>query len=305
MPGHSVLFSADLHGSKQQYQQLVEFALSNPIDSVVIGGDICPKTFLPEDKERFIYLQGSFLDTILPALLSPLKERGIETYLIMGNDDAKINLPILHKRSRGIYHVIHSRRRRLTPDFEIVGYPYVSITPFGIKDWEKYEFSEIPDYCRNELAKRKLAEYRLKGVKSSHEGWEPFLFKEGMAKYESIQKDLNRHVYVKSPRNTVYVMHAPPTHTHLDQVARGHVGSLAIRDFIEENQPYLTLHGHIHETVKLSGSFMEKLKGTTSIAAGNLEGDGLSMIVLDLYDPRKAERVVIPHREGTKTFLEQ
>jgi len=28
-----------------------------------------------------------------------------------------------------------------------------------------------------------------------------------------------------------------------------HVGSFAVRQFIEKYQPHLTLHGHIHETV--------------------------------------------------------
>jgi len=35
------------------------------------------------------------------------------------------------------------------------------------------------------------------------------------------------------------------------------VGSIAVRRFIEERQPLLTLHGHIHESARLTGDWRE------------------------------------------------
>jgi len=42
-----------------------------------------------------------------------------------------------------------------------------------------------------------------------------------------------------------------------------------LRAFIEDRQPYLTLHGHIHETVDLSGDFVERIGRTRCAAVGN------------------------------------
>ena len=47
---------------------------------------------------------------------------------------------------------------------------------------------------------------------------------------------------------TVFICHTPPVNTHVDSISGGrHVGSPAIRQFIEENQPDLCICGHIHE----------------------------------------------------------
>jgi len=48
-------------------------------------------------------------------------------------------------------------------------------------------------------------------------------------------------------RNTILITHNPPKNTKLDIVDSKHVGSAAIRDFIEKTQPRLCLSAHIHE----------------------------------------------------------
>ncbi|MBE0431991.1 metallophosphoesterase [candidate division WOR-3 bacterium] len=49
-------------------------------------------------------------------------------------------------------------------------------------------------------------------------------------------------------RHTILVSHAPPHKTKLDRMFLGlHVGSKAIRTFIEDVQPDLVVCGHIHE----------------------------------------------------------
>ncbi len=46
----------------------------------------------------------------------------------------------------------------------------------------------------------------------------------------------------------VFVPHAPPFGTSVDTLRSGeHVGSTAVREFIERHQPDLTICGHIHE----------------------------------------------------------
>lgn len=51
----------------------------------------------------------------------------------------------------------------------------------------------------------------------------------------------------KYPR-AILVSHNPPKNTLCDDIGNGvHVGSEAVREFIEENQPDLCICGHIHE----------------------------------------------------------
>jgi Icc-related predicted phosphoesterase len=51
----------------------------------------------------------------------------------------------------------------------------------------------------------------------------------------------------KAPRRIV-MSHTPPQGTAVDRIASGlHVGSTAVRSFLEERQPDLCLCGHIHE----------------------------------------------------------
>jgi uncharacterized protein len=69
---------------------------------------------------------------------------------------------------------------------------------------------------------------------------------------------------VKDPRRAVFMIHVPPYDSGLDtapilnenlrptisagDVLRGPVGSTAVRRIIEDYQPVLTIHGHIHES---------------------------------------------------------
>ncbi len=279
-----IIYTADLHGNEVQYQKLVDFAIESNADAVIIGGDIAPKN---QDMDQFIQGQRVWLKEKLPELLLPLKGKA-DVYLMMGNDDCAVNRDLLDGQ---FFHDIHGRRLPLTDDFEIVGYACVPITPFGIKDIEKHDFSDVPEEYAHAYDERKTSNYRLHGFKTSSRGWEPFTFTD---EKDSIQRDLEGELYCKSPKKTLYIMHSPPDGTALDQIPSGHVGSMAIRLFIEEAQPYLTLHGHIHETVDISGSFTDTIGATVSASPGNYcHHDELAVLVFDLEDLAGIERLIL------------
>ncbi len=68
----------------------------------------------------------------------------------------------------------------------------------------------------------------------------------------------------RTPKRAIFMIHVPPYDSGLDtapildenlrptvsagDVLRGPVGSTAVRRIIEEHQPALTIHGHIHES---------------------------------------------------------
>jgi len=291
---HKVLYTADIHGNKIQYQKLIDYAIKIAADTIIIGGDIAPKRRLADN---YIKFQQQFFEHELPKLLYPLKEKLPDSnlFLMMSNDDCKANLDVLEKHSPGLYQLIHGKRINLTKKLDILGYSYVPITPFGIKDWEKFDLSNVPSNLIEEYENRKRTTYRLDGFKSTRSGWKEFQFSQDMEKKDSIQKDLSNKLFQNKPNKTVYVIHTPPNQTNLDQVlTKNHVGSIAVRLFIEDCQPYLTLHGHIHETVDVSGKFKDNIGETLCLSSGNHDSwSKLAVLVFDLYDPKHTDRIIL------------
>jgi len=68
-----------------------------------------------------------------------------------------------------------------------------------------------------------------------------------------------------------------------------HVGSIAVRRFIETRQPHLTLHGHIHESARLTGSWRDRIGRTLLLSAAH-DGPELALIRFDLEHPGNAIR---------------
>jgi Icc-related predicted phosphoesterase len=71
-----------------------------------------------------------------------------------------------------------------------------------------------------------------------------------------------------------------------------HVGSIAIRRFIEDQQPMITLHGHVHESARITGSWSEKIGRSYAFNAAT-DQKGLSIIKIPLDHPAFAERIII------------
>ena len=75
---------------------------------------------------------------------------------------------------------------------------------------------------------------------------------------------------VKDSPLKLFISHAPPFHTSVDIVTNGqHVGSLAVREFIENYQPDVCITGHIHE-----GKGEDKIGRTVVINPGPIKNGG-------------------------------
>lgn len=76
--------------------------------------------------------------------------------------------------------------------------------------------------------------------------------------------------------HTILVSHNPPKDTLCDAISGGvHVGSAAVREFIEKNQPELCICGHIHE-----GRAVDHIDRTEIINPGQLCDGGYVAITL-------------------------
>ena len=83
---------------------------------------------------------------------------------------------------------------------------------------------------------------------------------------EELISDLNIIKEKDSCDNLILLIHHPPYDTKLDTINGGaHVGSKAVRAFIEEHQPLAVISGHIHESFAV-----DKLGSTVLINPGSL-----------------------------------
>lgn len=262
-----LLFTSDLHGSEQVFKKFINAGKHFKVDALIIGGDLAGKALVPfirtQDKMRVngrevslneaekikqdltakgIYyveispeeyqeimadsrkLEDKFKDAMLRTLRSwaeiadtRLRDTGIKVYFNLGNDDPEY-----------LYDALRESERMLRTEDSVV-----------------------------ELGKHEMVSY---GVVNPTP-WNTPREAEEDTIYNEIMRDINK---VSRPESSILNLHAPPHDTNLDNapkltedlrpVIRGgevevqHVGSRSVRRVIEEVQPLIGLHGHIHES---------------------------------------------------------
>jgi Icc-related predicted phosphoesterase len=197
----------------------------------------------------------AYLDTIFKKLIiqrvetwiriaeEKLKDSGVEVYIMPGNDDYLEIDDVLNRSS----FIINPDGRvvEIKGGYEMISSGYANITP-----WKAPR--DIPD---EELEKI----------------------------LEAMASQLRR------PSSSIFSLHAPPYNTPIDlapqldntfkpviaggEIVMSHVGSKAVRKVIEEYQPLLGLHGHIHESkgvVRIGKTLC--INAGSDYLAGNLQG---------------------------------
>ena len=91
---------------------------------------------------------------------------------------------------------------------------------------------------------------------------------------------------VQQYAHTILVAHNPPYDTLCDRIAQGtHVGSKAVKEFIEEHQPDLCICGHIHESRACDRIGRTQIVNPGAFAHGNyavltIAADGMLSVAL-------------------------
>jgi Icc-related predicted phosphoesterase len=282
-------FVSDLHGRTVRYEKLFRAILKEKPAAVFMGGDLLPHGWPARGALDFAHQDfvTDFLARNLLVLRRELADDYPRVFLIMGNDDARVEeAAVLDAATRGVWEYIHQRRVQFR-EFTVYGYAYVPPTPFRLKDWERYDVSRYTD----------------PGAVSPEEGWRTYPVSEREMKYATIKDDLERLAENQDMTRAIFLFHVPPYHTKLDLSARAglmidHVpldsslGSIAVRRFIEARQPLLTLHGHVHESVRLSGSWRDRVGLTHCFSAAH-DGPDLALVRFDPGNLDAATRELI------------
>jgi Icc-related predicted phosphoesterase len=274
------LFTSDLHGDPGRYRTLFRIIEKGDHDGVFLGGDLSP---LALDAEPF--LKKYFFS---PLRVIRCNGGSVRLFTIMGNDDpVKYENLFLTADSEGLLDYVRER----TVGFgklHVTGYPFIPPSPFLLKDWEKYDVSRHIE----------------PGDVPPEEGRFTFDVDRHVLIDSTISKDLNRLSGNSPPSKTIYLFHAPPYGGNLDKAdlegamfdhapIDPHVGSIAILRFIEERQPMLTLHGHVHESSRLTKHWRERI-GKTYCFSGATDRNGLAAVRFDTDDLEGATRSIIP-----------
>jgi Icc-related predicted phosphoesterase len=252
----SFVFATDLHGIEIHFQRLFQYIQSQNIECLVFGGDLCPGGSVYNDFGHIQTSQREFLLEFFLPRLHNLKNDlpDFRCLLIMGNDDLRANLDLLEEaEEREFLQIIHKRVVRID-NLSFLGYSFVPPTPFVIKDWEKYENS---NRIIEPVAISPENGYRSVDVNEK----------------TTIEEDLAPFADEVKSKPTVFVCHCPPYKTNLDHSTTDryyyeglkmdkHLGSIAVRNFIESAQPLLSLHGHIHESTSISSRLDDRLNGS-------------------------------------------
>ena len=292
-----ILYASDFHGSEAAFRKFLAAALQYEADVLITGGDITGKAMIPivhQGGGRYLgYLFGRkeepstqeelerLIQTVknvgfYPIVLEPdeaealesdeakmgkrfaqemidrvrdwlemaeekvLVSKGIELYFLPGNDDIYEIDGTIDEFEH--VHNPDGRRYWIDEHHELVGNANANMTP-----WK----------CNRDLEEEDLAQ-RLEEVVS----------------------------LVEYPERAIFDFHVPPYDSGLDVcpeldenlqiVARGGqilmkaVGSTAVREIIEQVQPLLSLHGHIHEAAGHT-----RIGRTLAINAGSEYAEGI------------------------------
>lgn len=274
-------FVSDLHGSEYRYSRLFDILHKSPPEALFIGGDLLPNY----TRDKFFLTE--FLRTNLKKLKILLGELYPDIFVILGNDDLKSeeeNLLFLEKENLLKYI---NEKKSACGGHDIFGYSYVPPSPFRLKDWEKYDVSRYTDI----------------GCISPEEGFRSYEIHPLKMKFDTIKKDLDEMCPGEDLSNSIFLFHSPPYNTNLDVVSNkirlvehvpldSNVGSIAIKNFIIDRQPLLTLHGHIHESTRNSTKWHDIIGNTYCFNAAN-DTPELSLITFDTKQLSKAKRLLL------------
>lgn len=281
-------FVTDLHGSVEAYQRLIESIKQERPSAVFLGGDLLPHAVaFSEARCGSVNFLHEFLIPLFSSARRELAQNYPEIFLILGNDDPRREEAcFVASAESGLWHYVHNQRCEFR-GMPIYGLAYVPPTPFLLKDWERYDVSRyIPPGCL-----------------SPEEGHRTVPIPDHDIKWATIKNDLELLIADTRVTDSVWLLHSPPYDTPLDRAALDgksfenvpldvHVGSIAIRRFIEERQPRLTLHGHVHESTRLTGEWNIRM-GKTICMNGAHDGGELALVRFDLDNPASATRELV------------
>lgn len=247
------IYAADLHGDVQAYEELRKWIGERRAELLLLGGDLLAHS-------RSLRKQLAFIEGEWVAFAQSLS---VPVALTHGNIEwAGAAARLRELTADGVGSWLSSSPLSFGA-LRVSGYGMTNLSPFADKDHERRDLRA--DSCPAEAG----------GIMTTPDGTRVPLEAGQLDSLPSMEEELEAFA---DPG--IWVMHAPPFDTRLDQLRGGaHVGSRAVRQRIEQVRPQLTLHGHIHESPYVSGSWYDYIGPTLCINPGS--GSGLHAVCME------------------------
>jgi Icc-related predicted phosphoesterase len=289
-----ILFATDMHGSEGTWRKFLNVSAMLKVNVAICGGDLTGKMIVPivegKDGKYTYYLMGKTHTISSSDLEKAFKDvRGIGYYPHQTNESEYKEMTENPKKVDEVFHNVMTstldRWLNLIPE-KIPKETRVIVCP-GNDD--RTLVDEMIDNHKDVIN----GEGKVIEIDENHEmiscGWvNPSPWKTAREEEEDkLEERLRKYISkLKNVKSAIFNFHAPPFESKLDEaplldkdlnpiiqsgsVVMVPVGSKAVRKTIEEYQPFLGLHGHIHES---SGSI--KIGKTHCVNPGSEYAEGI------------------------------
>jgi Icc-related predicted phosphoesterase len=237
-----LIYTADLHGRKEHYDQLQSLINKVGADAVILGGDLFEYTRNPQEQLLFL---NDFLFPYFKSITIPI-------YLIAGNTDISMVFDrIKNKYYAENLHFLDSKPAYIDSSISILGSPFITPSPFRLKNFERRDLSS--DTVNIDAASFILSQEGL-GLPTS-------LSMDYLNNLPSIEDELELFNF----SNSIWVTHVPPYGGILDVLHNGmFVGSKALREEIINRNMARELGSHNITVNMVPGGLLEKMDASSA-----------------------------------------
>jgi len=272
------IYTTDLHGQKNKFNDILSYAIDNKIKIVHLGGDLLPKprkisvadalyfTFTYQNDIRHLKrfeklynpleVQRTFVNGFLKGYYREALKAGIKLLSFFGNDDY-----YSLKKNFKKYGILLDEQFAELEGYLFKAYPFVCDYPFALKTACKLDYRgwERP------FSKRAVDEQK-----------EIINLDEYFNKKTTIEEDLKKEIILSN--NLIMSCHMPPKDVKLDVCGRKlesgkfdkiqTIGSKSVYNWICREQPLLMLCGHVHENYEITGLWKTHIGKTLVVQPG-------------------------------------
>ena len=289
-----IFFATDLHGSDICFRKFCAVVDFYKCDVLILGGDLTGKMLVPvrrRDNEIVYSIGGVTVrapDDQLEAVRKRIANMGY--YAVAGDDDELDGLeePYVYEE-RLVQESLARARQWVAYADEHLGARGISILVAPGNDDHPQLDSVFAGSSSFQMAEQQVV--HVDSIEIITTGWSnptPWHTPRECTE-DQLEVRLRELVgRLTEPRRAIYNIHVPPYNTSLDVCPKLdaefrvvtimgnpvliHAGSTAVRKVIDETQPLVSLHGHIHESRNVV-----KLGRTLAINPGSEYGEGVLM----------------------------